>query len=118
LTEKTAKETSSAVFFKEVLTPLASEVRRAGKSFFPLQADAPLKSYYLEPRRPVMDPGDFELRAAESLQDFINELVALWTSEGNGELAALAPGLAELAREIAAQDQKEEEVSDFIYVMF
>jgi hypothetical protein len=116
LTEKKDDVVTPAEFFREVLVPLAEATRREGKSFFPLGPDPQADSYYVEPVRRVMTRADFELRAAESLEDFVRELAALWTSEGHGELAALAPRLRELVVQEADEDD-EEEVSPFIYAM-
>jgi hypothetical protein len=116
LIEKRDDVATPAEFFREVLVPLAEAARREGKSFFPLGSDPQADSYYVEPARRVMTRADFELRAAESLEDFFRELAALWASEGHGELAALAPRLRELVVQEANEDD-EEEVSPFIYAM-
>jgi hypothetical protein len=112
------KESLAVEFFQEVLVPLALRERAAGKSFFPLRADPQAESYYAEPTRPLMVASDFELRAADSITDFVEELAALWISEGHEELAAMAPRLIELAREMSEQEKQAEDVSDFMYVMF
>jgi hypothetical protein len=117
LTEKKDNLAAPAEFFRDILVPLAETARREEKSFFPLGADPKAKSYYVEPARRVMTSADFELLAAESLEDFVQELAALWIAEGHGELAALAPQLRELVVQEADQDD-EEEVSPFIYAMF
>lgn len=117
MTEKKDNLAAPAEFFRGVLVPLAEAARREGTSFFPLGPDAQADSYYVEPTRRVMTRADFELRAAESLEDFVEELAALWTAEGHDELAALAPRLRELVVHEADQDD-EEEVSPFIYAMF
>lgn len=105
-------------FFKEVLVPLALRERAAGKTFFPLRPDADAESYYVEPTHGVMSPSDFELLAAESIEDFINELAVLWVSEGHEELASMSPGLSELAKEVSGHEDQAADVSAFMYVMF
>ncbi|HEY0377629.1 MAG TPA: hypothetical protein VGC87_11960 [Pyrinomonadaceae bacterium] len=112
------KELLAADFFNELLAPLAERERAAAKSFFPLSADPLAESYYVEPTRRVMEAPDFELRAAESLANFVQELAALWTNEGHAELAALAPGLLALAEEMAGREEQADDVSPFMYVMF
>ncbi len=112
------KELLAAEFFDEFLAPLAARERDAAKSFFPLGADPWAESYYVEPARGVMEAPDFELRAAQSLADFVKELAALWADEGHEELAALAPRLLELAEEMAEREEQAEDVSPFMYVMF
>jgi hypothetical protein len=65
-----------------------------------------------------MKPEDFELRASESIEEFVRELAALWASEGCGELAAMAPRLASLAYELREDEAQPDDVSPFMYVMF
>jgi len=66
-----------------------------------------------------MTPDDFELPAAESSENFMSELAALWAREGHEELAAIGPQLAVLARKLTEQEPAEDEdVSPFMYVMF
>ena len=106
-------------FFDEVIGPIAERERAAGKSFFPLGFEPEAETYFSTPARKVMTAGDFELRAADSLENFVAELSALWTQEGNEELAVMAPRLFELAREMASRPQPEaEELSPFMYAMF
>lgn len=106
-------------FFDEVIGPIAQRERAAGKSFFPLGFDPEAETYFSTPVRKVMKREDFELRAADSLEKFVAELCALWTQEGNEELAAMAPRLLELARQMASRPQPEaEELSPFMYAMF
>jgi hypothetical protein len=116
--EEKDNESVAVEFFQEVIVPLALRERAAGKSFFPLRADPQAESYYVEPTRPLMVASDFELRAADSITDFVEELAALWISEGNEELAAMAPRLIELARKMSEQEKHADDVSDFMYVMF
>jgi hypothetical protein len=107
---KTEEQTEPAVtFFEEVIVPVAEQRRAEGKSFFLLGPDAEAETYFVEPSRSVMRPADFELGATESTQSFVEELSARWIQEGNEELAAMAPRLAELASEFAAQDEPAEE---------
>jgi hypothetical protein len=120
LTDESDENLPAVNFFRDVLVPLADAAREEGKSFFPLRPDARAESYYVEPTRRVMNGADFELRAAESLEDFVNELAALWATEGHAELAAMASRLSALASEMREQAEQEEEddVSAFMYVMF
>ena len=117
---ETREPASAALdFFDEEIAPLAERERAEGKWFFPLGFDTEAETYFLTPARNVMEPHDFELRATESPEKFVEELAALWTREGHSELAAMAPRLAELAREMAAREQPEaEDLSPFMYAMF
>ena len=108
----------AAEFFREVLVPVALGERERGREFFALRPDASVESYYVEPTRRAMRPEDFELRACESVEDFVRELAALWTSEGREELAAMARRLAALAAEVREDEEQRDDVSPFMYVMF
>jgi hypothetical protein len=112
------RDRRAADFFRDVLVPAALRERAEGREFFALRPDADAETYYVEPTRRTMSPADFELRAAESVEDFISELAAMWTAEGRGELAAIAARLGELAATLGAGEQQAEDVSPFMYVMF
>jgi len=106
-------------FFDREIAPLAERERAEQKSLFPLGFDTEAESYFVTPLRSVMAPADFELRATESPEIFVEELAALWTREGHSELALMASRLAELAREMATREQPEaEDLSPFMYAMF
>jgi hypothetical protein len=112
------KDERAAAFFREVLVPVARVGRESGREFFALRPEASAESYYVEPTNGLMRPEDFELRAAESVGEFVRELAALWASEGRGELAATAPRLAALAAELREDEEQPDDVSPFMYVMF
>jgi hypothetical protein len=114
----TSRDRSAADFFREVLVPVALRERATGGEFFALRPDAEAESYYVEPTNRSMEPADFELRASESVEDFIRELAALWASEGREELAAMAPRLAALASGFGEDEEQTDDVSPFMYVMF
>ena len=113
-----AKDRSASDFFREVLVPLALKERESGREFFALRPEASAESYYVEPTKREMRPEDFELRAGESVEEFVRELAALWSSEGREELAAMAPRLAALAAEVREDEEQPDDVSPFMYVMF
>jgi hypothetical protein len=118
LVKDKGKDESAAAFFREVLVPVALGEREAGREFFALRPEEEAESYYAEPTRREMRPEDFELRAADSVEDFVRELAALWSSEGREELAAMAPRLAALGREVREDEEQSGDVSPFMYVMF
>ena len=113
-----ARDRSAADFFREVLVPAALRERESGREFFALRPDAGAESYYVEPTKGSMRPEDFELRACESVEEFVRGLAALWASEGREELAAMAPRLAALAAEVREDEEQRDDVSPFMYVMF
>lgn len=112
------KERRASAFFREVLVPAALRERESGREFFALRPDEAAESYYVEPTKGLMRPEDFELRAGESVENFVRELAALWTSEGLEDLAAMAPRLAALAAEVREDEEQPDDVSPFMYVMF
>jgi len=114
-----SKDERASDFFREVLVPLARAERESGREFFALRPDEAAESYYVEPTKREMRPEDFELRAGESVEDFVRELAALWSSEGREGLAAMAPRLAALASEVREDEEEQpDDVSPFMYVMF
>jgi hypothetical protein len=112
------RDRSAADFFREVLVPVALRERESGREFFALRPDDAAESYYVEPTKRAMRPEDFELRAADSVEEFVRELAALWSFEGREDLAAMAPRLAALASELREDEQQSDDVSPFMYVMF
>lgn len=108
----------AVAFFREVLVPVALAERARGREFFAPRPDDEAASYYVEPTKREMKPEDFELRASESIEEFVRELAALWASEGCEELAATAPRLASLAYELREDEAQSDDVSPFMYVMF
>jgi hypothetical protein len=112
------RDRSAIAFFREVLVPAALRERASGREFFALRPDASSESYYVEPTKREMKPEDFELRASESIEAFVRELAALWSSEGREDLAAMAPRLASLASELREDEEQSDDVSPFMYVMF
>lgn len=113
-----SRDRAAVDFFREVLVPAALGERASGREFFALRPDALTESYYVEPTKRVMKPEDFELRATDSVEDFVRELAALWSSEGREELAAMAQRLVTLASEVREDEEQPDDVSPFIYVMF
>jgi hypothetical protein len=112
------KDRSALDFFREVLVPVALSERARGREYFALRPDASSESYYVEPTKREMQPADFELRASESIEAFVRELAALWSSEGREDLAAMAPRLTSLAYELREDEEQSDDVSPFMYVMF
>jgi hypothetical protein len=116
--EESHRDLRAAEFFREVLTPAALRERAEGREFFALRPDAAAESYFVEPTRCVLTREDFELRAAESIEEFVAALAALWTAEGRDGLAAMAQQLLKLASEVGEGEEQREDVSPFMYVMF
>jgi hypothetical protein len=61
---------------------------------------------------------DFEWGGCSSVEVFPQQLAELWRAQGHEELASLAPALGKLAVALQRQDDQDQEVSSFIYVMY
>jgi len=105
-------------FHAQELMPLAERLAKQGKTLFPTGADAKRASYYVKRAKTTMEKADFEVFGPGSIEDFQNALVQLWKQQGLPELAALAPGLAKIAESVYFREERDEEVSPFMYVMF
>ncbi|MBM4383384.1 MAG: hypothetical protein FJ091_08445 [Deltaproteobacteria bacterium] len=106
-------------FFRQRVVPLAERTRARREQRLPAGPDAAAATYYEPARRSHMAPLDFT-RASGLTRDTLEaQLRALWQERGDAELAALAPELARLARECAADMVEQgEELSPFVYVMY
>jgi hypothetical protein len=105
-------------FHAQELMPLAERLAREGRSVFPLAPEPAASTYYRRREKTQMSPSDFEVFGPGSVEDLEKALAELWTREGLPQLAALAPGLARIARSIYLTGERDEEVSPFIYIMF
>ena len=117
-TDPASAEAAVRNFFEQRLMPLARRMAADGNLFFPLRPDPSLISYYKDRTQKVMKKEDFEVRACEGFEDFARGMAEMWSARGHEELAALAPELAGLARQLHLVEEQTEEVSPFIYVMF
>lgn len=110
----------AGALFDETVTPLAASRADAGApQYFATAAEASEASYYQEPLLRVMQPADFEFPGGGSATGLIDALTAYWSSQGETELAALAPRLhkiAEALKEEAAEGDGT--VSVLCYTMF
>ena len=102
-------------FFDSELMPIAQRLRDAEQPPFPLCGNASQGTYYVTRRRTAMSPADFEVFGLSSIDDFEPALAQLWKQQG---WSALAPGLGRLARALYFAEDRDQEISPFIYVMF
>ena len=110
LTEQ-EKEKILKSFYAEKLIGLAEKYKSENREFFQLSADENADSYYIERN----DDGNYihEINYA----DLEGELHNLWKDEPE-ELKNLAAPLIELAHKLEEPEEKDGEVSPFIYAMF
>ena len=107
-----------ARFFDEHVLPMSIAARTRGEPAFPPGPDPKLDSYWVIRARPSMRAEDFRAPSCLDVDELAACLAAHWTRAGRGELAALAPQFAELARISRTTEEQDAEVSPFIYTMF
>ncbi|TWT44872.1 hypothetical protein RAS1_12900 [Phycisphaerae bacterium RAS1] len=105
-------------FHARQLVPLAEKLVAQGRAVMPLEPEPAVASYYEQRKKTSMSPTDFEVFGTAQVGDFRDALAQLWKSQGWSELAPLAPGLAEIAQAVYFVEDRDEEVSPFLYVMF
>jgi len=117
-TEVTPAGTLSCALYDEVIAPLGQARKAAGQqAYFPLARQPGAKSYYDEPILRVMQPSDFPFPG--TADEVVDALAALWTAEGETELAAMAPRLKQIAEALREEAmQSDGSVSILCYTMF
>jgi len=65
-----------------------------------------------------MEPEDFEISGCDSYISLEKALIELWNSQGYFEIFALAQTSSKLAKLLCLNEEEDEEVSPFIYVMY
>lgn len=105
-------------FHSYELMPLAEQLCKQGCTLFPGGKSPDCRSFYVDRKKTSMEKADFEVFGPGSVEDFEQALVQLWTQQGLPQLARLAPSLAKIARAVYFTEDRDEEVSPFMYVMF
>jgi hypothetical protein len=115
-----APEASAAIrkVFEEQMLPRAAALRAAGREFFPRGADPKAASYYTNRTKRTMTKADFRVPGVQSPEAFEKGLAELWKTQGYPELTPIAPPLAALAKMLYFVEERDAEVSPFMYVMF
>jgi hypothetical protein len=99
-------------FYRLRLAATAEVLRARGVSFFPLGPAPGASTYYKERSGPAA------LITDQDAQNIETRLQELWSRQGLGELAALAPELVSLAKQLAEAGEESGDVSPYLYVMF
>ena len=105
-------------FLDKELMPVASRLAGAKKAPFPAGPEASRLTYWVKRTHTSMTPSDFEVPGTASIDEFEPALAKMWTQQGWPELAPLAPSLAKIARAVYFTEDRDDEVSPFMYVMF
>lgn len=118
-----------ADLFNSKLLPLSEQIARgnpgAPAAYFARKPDPAVKSYYQTRERKAMRPEDFEIPGLTPVANDADRTAALeraftafWTARRNPELLPLAGPLADLANRVRFVEERNAEVSPFMYVMF
>jgi hypothetical protein len=105
-------------FFDHELLPLAERAKAKGVRFLQTQLGGDVPSYYVRREKRSMSKADFESGGCASAQTVEQDLKALWEGDREIGLVKLAPSLAKLAKGLHAVEKDDDDVSDFIYVMY
>ena len=65
-----------------------------------------------------MSKEDFEIGGHSTLESFAADLTSFWDDNKDYNLCELVPQLVELASELRVDEDQNEEISPYIYVMF
>ena len=98
--------------------PVALEMKEQGDIIPWVALDSHAESYYKTRKITSMRKQDFEIGGHSTLEKFSEDMTAFWKNNGDSKLCELVPSLVELANEFYAVENKNEEISPYIYVMF
>jgi hypothetical protein len=105
-------------FFDEHLIPISGNMKSANQTYFRLKPDNQVESYYIERKKKEYSSGDFEISDKLGLQELERILTVFWRGEDDKKLAEIAPDIAKMAKKLYQEEQLDEDVSPFMYVMF
>lgn len=104
--------------FSDELLPLAARLKGENVRLLETRLEQGAASYFVRRPKTVMAKSDFESGGCATPEGVEADLAGLW-SRGDGKpLAALAPGIAQLARALRQVQEESGDVSNFIYVMY
>lgn len=108
-------------FFRKQLVPLSKNLHATGKTCLTTELDENADSYFIERTKLTMEPSDFDAASIRTHNDLVDNLSDIWADQDFAELSALRSSMAKLAKALkssAASDNADEDVSEFIYVMY
>ena len=119
-TDTTRAGKLAAAVFADQIVGLARRRKAAGKQeYFPLGPEPGTTSYYEQPASGTMSAADFELPGDGTTAGLIDALAARWRAEGELDLAALAPPLKKIAKELESERAQGDGAVDILcYTMF
>ena len=105
-------------FFEQELMPLTAKIKQQQKIIPWVHMDADAITYYKTRPKTTMSKEDFETGGHSTLESFAADLTSFWDDNKDYNLCELVPQLVELASELRVDEDQNEEISPYIYVMF
>ena len=118
LTKSDRLDVIAARLFRDVVIPLAEASQKNGKRYFEMGPDPNAASYFVKPKRSVMEKADFEFSGDASIESLMKAMSNYWIEGEESELCQLIPPLTQIAVSLRGEERQEEEVSEFVYAMF
>ena len=105
-------------FFEQELMPLTAKIKQQQEIIPWVHLDADAITYYKTRPKTTMSKEDFEIGGHSTLESFAADLTSFWDDNKDYNLCELVPQLVELASELRVDEDQNEEISPYIYVMF
>ena len=105
-------------FFEQELMPLTAKIKQQQEIIPWVHLDADAITYYKTRPNTTMSKEDFEIGGHSTLESFAADLTSFWDDNKDYNFCELVPQLVELARELRVDEDQNEAVSPYIYVMF
>ena len=105
-------------FFEQELMPLTAKIKQQQKIIPWVHLDADAITYYKTRPKTTMSKEDFEIGGHSTLESFAADLTSFWDDNKDYNFCELVPQLVELASELRVDEDQNEEISPYIYVMF
>lgn len=86
--------------------------------FFPLGAEADAESYWQVRDRKTFAPEDFDALGSSTAEELGDRLIELWQDAEFPELESIVRELTRLSESLRINEEQQDEVSAFIYVMY
>lgn len=118
-TDAPQSEQLAGALFDEVIVPIAQARSSAEEAaYFPLEGDAGVTTYFVEPSQRTMSAGDFQPHAGTA-QGLVDAVTALWAAQGEIDLVALAPRMTEIAEALSTESAESDGMVDVLcYTLF
>ena len=105
-------------FFEQELMPLTAKIKQQQEIIQWVHWDADAITYYKTRPKKTMSKEDFETGGHSTIESFAADLNSFWDDNKDYNFCELVPQLVELASELRVDEDQNEEISPYIYVMF